>query len=145
MNAVDTNILVYAIDESEPKKGQVALQLLESLSARDTILPWQVLCEFGAVMVRFEQQGTLRLAPADVVESIQKRFPVVLPDPRVVHSALRLIREVSISYWDAMLVAACAAAGANRLFTEDLSDGAVIGGVRIINPLKSPAGTPNPG
>ena len=28
MNAVDTNILVYAVDESEPKKGSTSLQLL---------------------------------------------------------------------------------------------------------------------
>lgn len=136
MNAVDTNILVYAVDQSEPVKRPIALELLQGLSAKDTILLWQVLCEFAAVMVRIYQQATLRLSPLDIIGAMQKRFPLVMPTSDWVETALRLRRDASISFWDAMLVPGCAAAGADQLFTEDLSHGATILGVRIINPFK---------
>ena len=38
MNAVDTNILVYAHDPREPEKQAVAISLIESLS--DPVLLW---------------------------------------------------------------------------------------------------------
>ncbi len=34
MNAIDTNVLVYAVDESEPTKQAKAINLLETLSAQ---------------------------------------------------------------------------------------------------------------
>lgn len=47
MNAVDTNILLYAVDDSEPSKQAKAQLLLRQLvaSSEPTILLWQVLAE----------------------------------------------------------------------------------------------------
>jgi predicted nucleic acid-binding protein len=52
MNAVDTNILIYAISADAEEKGRRALDLLDSLSAADTVLPWQVACKCGAVLTK---------------------------------------------------------------------------------------------
>jgi predicted nucleic acid-binding protein len=39
------------------------------------------------------------------------------------------------SYWDALLVATAAGAGCTTILTEDMSDGTVLHGVRILNPF----------
>lgn len=45
--AVDTNILVYSVDVSEPAKMAVADSVLKNLGAKGTgVLLWQVACEF---------------------------------------------------------------------------------------------------
>jgi predicted nucleic acid-binding protein len=38
MNAVDTNVLVYAVDATEPKKSLRALDLIRELAGADTPL-----------------------------------------------------------------------------------------------------------
>ena len=50
MIAVDTNVLVYRLDRSEPVKQAKARSLLRRLAigAEPTIMPWQVLCEVGS-------------------------------------------------------------------------------------------------
>jgi predicted nucleic acid-binding protein len=46
------------------------------------------------------------------------------------------IAEVAqISFWDGMILAAAERSRAATLFTEDLNDGQVIAGIRIVNPL----------
>ena len=46
-------------------------------------------------------------------------------------------QQAHISFWDAMAVYAAAELGCDVLWTEDLNDGQVIGGVRISNPFTS--------
>jgi predicted nucleic acid-binding protein len=40
-----------------------------------------------------------------------------------------------LSFWDALIVQAAAASGAERLYSEDLSHGQVYGTVRVVNPF----------
>ncbi len=71
MNAVDTNILLYSIDRSEPTKQLKAQQLLTQLrsAAEPTILLWQVLGELGQQLRRWRDQG--KLSPAEAAQHIQ--------------------------------------------------------------------------
>ena len=39
------------------------------------------------------------------------------------------------SFWDALIVHAARSAGAAVLYSEDLQPGAVLGGVRVVNPF----------
>jgi len=54
MNAVDTNILVYAVDATEPEKSRRAIELIRDLAAADTplVVPFQVAAEFFACLRR---------------------------------------------------------------------------------------------
>ena len=40
-----------------------------------------------------------------------------------------------MSYWDALLFAAAAEAGCTAIVTEDLSDGELLKGVRVVHPF----------
>lgn len=137
MNAIDTNILIYALDTSEHEKSATAIAFLDELGPRDTVLPWQVLCEFAAVLLKLQRQGRCKIDPSAAIGVVRDRFPVIMPDPSILDSAMTLHRERQLSFWDAMLVAACTAAGVDRLFTEDLPGSAVIPGLTIQNPFAS--------
>jgi predicted nucleic acid-binding protein len=43
---------------------------------------------------------------------------------------------MKVSFWDALTLEAALAAGATLLYSEDFQDGAVFGGLRIVNPFK---------
>ena len=57
MNAVDTNILLYARDPRNPSKQVAATSLLQSLT--DGVLLWQVACEYLAASRKLEAVGWL--------------------------------------------------------------------------------------
>ena len=48
-----------------------------------------------------------------------------------------MLAEFCLSFWDAMILAACATAGVERLYTEDFDAYPVIGGVQVINPFRA--------
>lgn len=49
--------------------------------------------------------------------------------------ALELEDRYRISFWDALVVQAAQASGAEVLYSEDLSDGQTYGSVRVVNPF----------
>ncbi len=138
MNAVDTNVFVYAFDSSEPAKRVKAVELLDGLAPepRETVLLWQVAGEFLACLRRWEADG--RITSDDVranFDDVLKMFPLRLPSPAILDRAFDLYRRYSLSHWDSMLLAACKDTGVDELFSEDLTAGAEYDGVRVINPF----------
>lgn len=132
MNAVDTNVLVHAFDESSSAKRRVARELLASLA--DTVLLWQVACEFIAVS-RKSLGHNPDLSPAWArLAEFREVFPLVLPTQAVLDRAVDLQRQSRSQFWDALIYAACLEAGATRLYTEDVPGGA-IAGLEVINPF----------
>jgi len=47
-----------------------------------------------------------------------------------------------VSFWDALVIEAAQASGAEILYSEDLSDGQHYGGVRVSNPFAASGSTP---
>ena len=59
---------------------------------------------------------------------------VILPDVRVWTVAQELQTTNSLSYWDALLIAACIVGGVTTLYSEDMQP-RTIRGVQIVNPF----------
>ena len=138
MNAVDTNVFVYALDDDEPIKQAKANELLVRLAQypSDTILLWQVATEFLSVLRRWEDAG--RVATADVVENfrdVRSMFTLRLPRIRTFRISEGLRLRFSLSHWDSMLLAACKEAGVDVLYSEDMDSGTDYDGLRIVNPF----------
>jgi predicted nucleic acid-binding protein len=57
MIAVDTNVLIYACDQADPRRQKIALDLISN--ARDGVLLWQVACEFLAASRKLDKQKFL--------------------------------------------------------------------------------------
>lgn len=138
---VDTNVLVYAHDASEPTKQPRARAVLEELWFTGAgTLSTQVLQEFYVVATSKQR---LAMSPAEAREivALYSAWPVVTIDPAIILTATRMHERRSISFWDALIVEAARVAGAERILSEDFTAGEAIDGVRIVNPFAP--GTPS--
>jgi len=137
MNGIDTNVLVYAFDSSEPAKQSKAQRLIdEHVANASATVPWQVVGEFLNCLRRWQNQG--RISAADVeshVDDLLIAFPVALPTVSSIRRSLDLSRRFSLAHWDSMLLAACIEAGIDTLYSEDLSNGAMYDSVTVVNPF----------
>jgi predicted nucleic acid-binding protein len=138
MNAIDTNVLVYSLDRNEPTKQAKAKALIASLVAAPppTVLLWQVCGELLNWLRKWEAAG--RIASADVeahFNDFLTMFPVSTPSHSAFPLYFALRARFSLSHWDAMLLAACKAAGVTKLYSEDMQDGMDYDGVTLTNPF----------
>lgn len=138
MNAVDTNVLVYRLDQSDPVKQAKARDLLRRLarSAEPTVLPWQVLGELVRQLRYWQDHGRLtRDSLLRYVATFRRLFPLSMPTASVLDRALELTGRYSLSHWDSMLLGACLAAGVDTLYTEDMGAPTTYDGIRLVNPF----------
>jgi predicted nucleic acid-binding protein len=132
---VDTNVFVYAIDDAEPAKRDIAKRVLASAGYGRFVVSAQVLGEFYVTITRKLAERVSEKEAMNGLEQLD-RYQVVPIDAALVRTAMSISRSAQISYWDGLVVAAAARAGCERLLTEDLNDGQLIGSVRIENPFR---------
>lgn len=137
MNAVDTNVWVYAFDRAHSDKQVTARQLLLQLERDgECLLLWQVVSELTNCLRRWVNQAAMTLDDVEKsIGSILERFPSAVPERTTVLTALDLSRRHSLSHWDSMLLAACIEAGVTTLYSEDLSHGVRYDSVLVVNPF----------
>jgi predicted nucleic acid-binding protein len=133
---VDTNVFVYAVDESDPAKTQTARLWLAELShGRAGRTSFQVLQEFYLQVAK--------KSPASQQVAREAVTDLLLWDPVAISGGILLeawnIQDrYRFSFWDALIVAAAKAANCGHLLTEDLQDNQAIDGVVIIDPFSHP-------
>jgi predicted nucleic acid-binding protein len=132
---LDSNILVYSVDESpaEKAKHERAVELL-SAQPENLVVSTQVLQEFYVVTTRKLKNPLSEEVAARAVRGIAK-LDVVGVDVPLVLSAVDTSRTAQVSMWDALIIEAASRAGCERVLSEDLNEGRVIRGVRIENPF----------
>jgi len=138
MNAIDTNVFVYAIDTSDDEKYQLAVELISHLamSKPPTLLIWQVACEYVNQLRKRARKNELTLVEVeDMTRRMLNLFPMQYPKEYTLLKSFDLISRYSLSHWDAMLIAACKEAGVTTLYSEDMQDGMDYDGVQIVNPF----------
>jgi predicted nucleic acid-binding protein len=138
MNAVDTNVSVYALDADEAVKQAKALDLFQQLSTASgsTILPWQVAAELLSNLRKRESAG--RIPGCDVESRFRKflaMFPLAIPSAQIFSNYFHLRSRFSLSHWDCILLAACKEAGVTTLYSEDLDSGTDYDGLAVVNPF----------
>lgn len=133
MNAADTNILIYAHDPRDPRKKQIAQNLIATLP--DGVLLWQVACEYIAAARKLEKLGyDQKQAWLDLAD-LRRLWRPVAPDWQVMARAESLLARYKLSFWDAMIVAACLEAGVTHLYSEDFDNQAAATGLTVIDPF----------
>ena len=130
---LDTNILVYSVDNAAGAKHRLAIEIVDRAAERDCCLTLQALSEFYAAVTR---KGIVRPLDADAQASDWLDiFPCAGASPAAVRVALMQAAASRAAYWDALLIATAREAGCEIILTEDLGDGAMVGGVTIHNPF----------
>jgi len=127
----DTNILVYAVAENDPRAARA-----EALLEAGGVVSVQVLNEFVSVARR-----KMRMPWKDVSEALDV-IRVLCPSPVPLtisthESALKIAENHGYEIYDALVVAAALEAGGTTLYSEDFQDGQVIDGqLTIRNPFR---------
>ena len=134
---LDTNIFVYALLASDPRKKLRAVQLLEQALASHTgCVSYQVIQEFANVGLRKFAQCFSVHECKQFINAAMQPLNRVASSPELFEAALNLHDETRYSFYDCLVIAAALQAGANVLYTEDLQHNQLIDGrLRIVNPF----------
>lgn len=133
---VDTNVLVYAYDSSETVKRPQAVAALREIEARGAgVLTVQVLNEFVVTSTRKIASPLTWEEALQRVQTYVTTWPVLDLTPATTSEAIRGVREYRLAFWDALLWASARLNGIPYLLSEDGPTGAVVEGVRWVNPF----------
>jgi predicted nucleic acid-binding protein len=136
MNAVDTNVLIYARDPRDAAKQRTAISLISAMP--DGVLLWQVACEYVAASRKLKKFGYDQTQAIADLGDMRVAWKTVLPQWENFDRAERLLRKYSLSFWDAMVIAACLEGGVTRLYSEDFGDFLRAEGLEVVNPFAIP-------
>lgn len=133
---VDTNVLIYAHDVDAGRRHEIARELLRTLWAdRAGILSTQVLQEFYVNVTRKLRKPLAKSEARSLVDTYASWCVEGIVTGDII-AAFQLEDQARIGFWDALIIAVAARAGARRIATEDLNDGQSIAGILIHNPFK---------
>ena len=132
---VDTNVLLYGVDDRDPaKRDSARAWLAVCWERRCGRLSTQVLNEFYA-NARRKFSGALSQGEARaLVRRYQNWNPWMIDQPTI-ESAWAAESRYQLSYWDALMVAAARHQACTLLLTEDLQHGQHLEGIRVVNPF----------
>lgn len=133
---IDTNVLVYAYDVSEPERQRRALDVLHVLAERETgVVSTQIMAEMFVVLTR---KLSSPLSVEQAVRSLTRHmrtWQVAYITDFIVLEAARGVRDHAMSFWDAQVWATAKLNQIPVVLSEDFASGNVIEGVRFENPF----------
>lgn len=130
---VDTNVLIYALDEADPDKQHTArMWRAELWKTRLGRISFQVLQEFYAKVTR-KWPKARQEARAEVRDLLAWQ-PVVVDDG-ILERSWKIQDRYQLSFWDALIIAAARAASCRYLLTEDLQADQDMDGIVVVNPF----------
>ena len=131
---LDTNVLVYAYDPSDPRKQRVAQDLVRRALAAEMMTSTQVLAEFAATLLHKISPAA---RPEDVMALLEVLAPMhlVIPDGDMIRRAVEARASYGVHFYDGMIVAAAERGGCSRIWSEDLNAGQKYFGIAVENPF----------
>ena len=139
---VDTNVFVYLHDDSEPEKKTRADEWISLLvCGRSGRVSFQVLQELYATLTSKRRLNVDVAEARSIVRELAAWKPIAI-DLAMLNRAWGLQDRFSLSWWDALIIAAAQTCECKVLLTEDLQDGQEFGAVKVVNPFATPDRTP---
>lgn len=128
---IDTNVLIYAFSEDEPEKADMANGLIFK---GNRIISLQVINEFSNVCLRKFEKSPQTVSAA--ILEIAGCIKIVNFDLSTQFKALSLCRQLTLSYYDALIIATALQNNCSKLFSEDMQHNQIIEEtLTIINPF----------
>jgi len=132
---LDTNIIVYAHDRSSGEKNATAKEIMGNLwESEKGVISVQVLQEFF-VCVTQKIPNPLQINNARMILEYLSTWEVVVNDKHITMQAIDLQEKFKFSFWDSLIIQAAVRSQAKILLSEDLPDGQVVMGTKILNPF----------
>ena len=132
----DTNILVYSVDENDLQKKEIASQLLTDASSSKTgIISTQSLQEFYNVAVK--KLKLSKQIAKEYVELFSSQLTVRQVTVPLILNAIDISIKNKLSFWDSLILSSANNNGCIIVYSEDLNNGQIVGGTKILNPFTS--------
>ena len=134
MKFLDSNVLIYAAEDTQADKFARACDIVEAaVCGNGFVISAQVLNEFASVMYRkFKKTDDEVKGLVSIAQNI-KTVPVM---PEWTQLAIDIKERYDLQFYDALLLAAAQANGCAEFWSEDLNDGQMYGSVKAVNPFK---------
>ena len=134
MRFFDTNILLYSATDQDPRKGDIARELIAHAITvnHDGCISTQVLGEFANVMIGKLQQTQ------ETVDGYLDYFRDLLKTDvtiDLVRHAMDVKEEYGIQFYDALIVSTAEKLGCTEIVSEDLNPDQTYRGMAVVNPF----------
>jgi predicted nucleic acid-binding protein len=130
---IDTNLLIYSMDDHNPYKRDKCRNLLRSLTGESKgVISTQVMQEFYVAATRKLKADALIVK--DILRAFE-RFEIVMITHEMIYNAIDCGILNRLSFWDSLIIVSAEIAKCEIIWTEDLNDNQTIRGVRVQNPL----------
>lgn len=126
---LDTNVLVYMLSSTPAKAARA-----RELAGDDTVISVQVLNEFALVARRKHAMDWDDLETT--LDEFRAWLRVESLTPASQARAMQIARRYQLRIYDANIIAAAEQAGCDVVYSEDMQDGQVIGGLTIRNAFR---------
>ena len=134
MKFLDSNILIYAADETDLAKFDKACDIVDAaVRGNGFMISAQVLNEFASVMFKKFKK------PEEEVDELLSVLEVITAVPvtsALTRRAVELKKRYQLQFFDSLLLATAEANGCEEFWSEDLNDGQTYGSVKAVNPFK---------
>lgn len=133
MDFLDTNIVVYANDTRDKRKQKRCIEIIErALTTGDATVSTQVLFEYASVaLTKLGQSAAVVRRQIELLSTL----PVVPQSAALAIRATEIRELYGLSFWDAAIIAAAVEGRCSRILSEDMNEGQIYCGVRLVNPF----------
>lgn len=130
----DSNILVYFADSGELQKQQIAGELIKNTVINGNgVISTQSLQEFFAATTR--KLMCSKEKAKEYLENFKDSFAVEQVSVAHILKAVDICLKNHFSFWDSLILAAAIQSGCVICYSEDLTNGQIIEGVKVVNPF----------
>ena len=137
---IDTNILIYAYDESEPGKREKCKKIVEKLLSGETkaVVSSQILAEFYNALTRKIENPVENEKALTIVQSFIRAENIIKIDYcfKTVEKAIKKSINCNAHFWDALIAETMLENQVFTIFTENEKDFSKIKQIRVINPVR---------
>jgi predicted nucleic acid-binding protein len=137
MTFIDSNIVVYSYDETDPSKQLKAQQEMKNImESGEGCVSTQVFGEFfHTVVVRKKLMSPMEALSA--IQRLERGFRIGSIEPSLVRDAIAIHQRFQLRYWDSLIIATAKRMKCVEVLSEDMADGQDYGGVVVRNPFKT--------
>jgi predicted nucleic acid-binding protein len=133
---IDTNVFVYSFDDRQPVKKERSLAIIQDgLRTGMGVISTQVIQEFLNVAT---EKFAVPMKPEDskmYLRLVMNPLCQIYPNSDLYEICLDIKVETGYSFYDSLILAGAIQGGCATLYSEDLQDGQVVRGVRVIDPF----------
>lgn len=137
---IDSNILVYAYDNSDSFKHQVSGELIEDILNKNTkcSISVQNLSEFFVIITEKVKNKVDKSTAQMIVDDLMSLKPisVLTITPKAISKAITISSAYGLHYWDALIAAVMELNNITVIYTENIKDFSKVPWIKVVNPFE---------